>query len=234
MLQNDNVVYSFTGPMGVRIDIGQSIIFLIGLILFLNLGSSLVNGAIFVTMLFVSILLHELGHAWGCKVQGIPVQRILMHGGGGLCFPGRTGTPREQELIVIMGPLVNLALWAMSGVLQYLVLRYALANPGSPQGDVVMFQIINYVGLFGWLNLLLFVFNLIPVQPLDGGKMFHLLMLRLTNPRKAVQITGAVGLAAAVLWIPAAIFAYVSFGFILFFFPSIPLHFAMMQGRAAF
>jgi len=234
MLQNDTVVYSFRGPLGVRVDIGQSIVFLIGLILFLNLQSSLLDGAIFVLILVGSIFLHELGHAWGCKVQGIPVRRILLHGGGGLCERTKTGTARQQELIVLMGPLVNLAIWAIAGIVQYFLLQRLLANPPSVAGDLTMFRVLGYISLLGWINLILFIFNLIPVQPMDGGKLLHLFLLRVTDPRTAVKITGGVGLVASVLWIPAAIVLFMTYGFILFFFPSIPLHYAMMQGRAAF
>lgn len=234
MLQNDSVVYSFKGPMGVRVDIGQSIIFLMGLILVLSLNSSIVNGIVFVLILFGSIYLHELGHAWGNKVQGIPVKRILIHGGGGLCESARSGTAKQRELVVIMGPLVNLALWAVSGLLGQAMLRQILADPSGTASNDALIQIMSWVRLFGWINLLLFIFNLIPVQPLDGGKLLHLFLLRLTDPRTALRITGGVGLVAAILWIPAAIFLFMSFGFILLFFPSIRLHFAMFKGKAAF
>jgi len=241
MLQNDNVVYSFRGPMGIQVDIGSSILFLLGLILFINLNGSLVYGVILAAMLVGSIFLHELGHAWGNRVQGIPVKRIMLHGFGGFCQATRAGTPREQELIVAMGPIVNLALWAFAGIGQWAI----LSNIGEPQlvpgasevwvaQNQFMLTLYSYLSLFGFLNIALFVFNMLPVQPLDGGKLFHLGMLRLMDPRKALRVTGAVGLATSVLWIPAAIYLFMTVGFILFFFPSIKLHWEMYNGRAAF
>ena len=245
MLQNDNVVYSFRGPMGIQVDIGSSILFLLGLILFVNINGSLVNGVIFIIMLVTSIFLHELGHAWGNKIQGIPVRRIMLHGFGGFCQATRAGTPREQELIVAMGPIVNLVLWALAGIGKWWIMAAwigALPDAASGQGAEIAwmeanqfkFQIWSYLNTFAFLNIALFVFNMLPVQPLDGGKLFHLGMLRLMDPRKALRVTGAVGLATSVLWIPAAIYLFFTLGFILFFFPSIKLHWEMYNGRAAF
>jgi hypothetical protein len=59
-----------------------------------------------------SIFLHELGHAWGATVQGVPVRRIVINGGGGFCEQARSATRRQDELIVAMGPIVNLTIWA--------------------------------------------------------------------------------------------------------------------------
>lgn len=84
-----------------------------------------------------------------------------------------------------------------------------------------------------WLNMALVIFNMVPVQPLDGGKLFHLLMLRLVRPALAQVITGGVGLVLSLLWIPAAIYAYVTFGWVLFFIPSIPAHYRMVRGQLA-
>ena len=85
------------------------------------------------------IFLHELGHAWGCQVQGIPVRRIVLHGGGGFCEHTRSGTRTEQELIIAMGPLVNLALWALGS----LVTWYIVSN-----SYVSLFPVADYLMLF--------------------------------------------------------------------------------------
>jgi Zn-dependent protease len=88
--------------------------------------------------------------------------------------------------------------------------------------------------LVAWINLILLIFNMIPVQPLDGGKLFHLMMLRIMGDEPAQGITGAVGLALSVVWIPAMIVAYYYEGWILFFIPSIMAHYRMMRGEPAY
>ena len=227
MLRDDKVLFRFTGPMGVPVEVGQSLIFLLGFLVLLSRGN-LISAAIFAAMLVTVILLHELGHAWGCKVQGIPVQRVMLHGGGGFCQPARSATAHQQELIVAMGPLVNLALWALASLAQW-----AMVNNLPDIPSYAYTQVYGYLGMFAFINLAFFVFNLIPVQPLDGGKLLHLALGRVLTPAAAHRVTGRIGLVVSVLWIPAAIVAWVEFGWILFFFPSIAAHYRMAKGELA-
>lgn len=223
---NDQTVFTFKGPWGIPIEIGRTLPLLVGLLIFMSLDSNLVGGIVFAVMLVLAIFLHELGHAWGCLIQGIPVRRIKLFGGGGFCEHARSTTRRESELIVIMGPLVNLALWAIFGLLWPM-----LPNIGA--GSTLIHDVTYYCYQFSFLNLFLFVMNMIPVQPLDGGKLFHLYLCRWIEPRKALRIAGGVGFVMAILWIPAMIGMYVFAGFVLLFMPSIKAHYHMMRGDMA-
>jgi Zn-dependent protease len=165
-------------------------------------------------MLIGSIFLHELGHAWGCRIQGVPVRRIMLHGGGGFCEQSRSASYDQQELIVAMGPIVNLAIWAIA----------SLAVPMVTSGTASW-------ALY-WLaqiNLFLALFNLLPVHPLDGGKLFQLLLLRFLPAPAATRISGGVGLVLAALWIPGMIWLYFNVGLVLFFFPPVRLHLQMLR-----
>ncbi|MEJ6403618.1 site-2 protease family protein [Yoonia sp. 2307UL14-13] len=227
MLRDDNVIFHFTGPMGVRVEVGQSLLMLVA-VLTLLAGGDIVSGLIFSGLLVLSIFLHELGHAWGALVQGVPVRRIMLHGGGGFCERARSASAREDELIVAMGPIVNLTLWALASLAQWWMIS---GDPFIPSTLTV--QIYYYLGVLAFLNLALFIFNMIPVQPLDGGKLFHLILLRFLPPGAAHRITGQVGLVLSVLWIPAMIAAYVQYGWLLLFIPSIPMHYRMARGELA-
>ena len=215
-------VFEIRGPWGVPIQVGASIL-LLGLVV-LSLGRStsdlyyLYYDAIFLLILVGSILLHELGHAWGCLIQGVPVRRVMLWGGGGFCEPSRSTSAYEDELIVAMGPIVNLTLWALA----------SLIAPVLPYRDL------------GWIaatiahvNLFLALLNLMPVMPLDGGRLFHLLLLRVTRRDLALRIAGGVGLVIAVLWVPLMVALYFGMGLFLIFFPSILLHWQMLTRRAA-
>ncbi len=235
MFENGNAIAQFRGPWGVRVEIDQSILLLIGLFIYISLGGNLLEVLIFAAMLVGSIFLHELGHAWGCVVQGVPVRRVVIHGGGGFCEHATSTQPRQEELITAMGPLVNLAIWALCGILSWLVWTFLPAMFGPNIGMAFFaIELLHYVALLGWINLALFAFNLIPVQPLDGGKLFHLLTLRLLSQHLAQRVTGAVGLVFSLIWIPAAIYVYVTFGFLLFFLPSPRAHYRMMRGDLVF
>ncbi|MEM6306075.1 MAG: site-2 protease family protein [Pseudomonadota bacterium] len=207
-------IFTFTGPWGIPVQIGGSILLLPLLFLVLAGSNGLAFSLIFVGLLIGSIFLHELGHAWGCLVQGVAVKRIMLHGGGGFCEHARTGTPRADELIIAMGPIVNFALWAIASLI------------GQWAGT----------GLLGWvlfwtatINLFLGIFNMLPVQPLDGGRLLQLVLFRFMPPRRATRIAGGVGLAFALIWYPAAILLFLSVGLVLFFFPSIRLHLQMLK-----
>lgn len=220
-------IFVFGGPWGVRVEIDRSILMLIGFFAFVSSGAVL-DGLIFAAIIIASIFLHELGHAWGCLVQGIPVRRVVLHGGGGFCEHARSGTPREEELIIAMGPLVNLALWAICGIALWAMETWLFISAAW------WFEVTYWLYLAGFVNLMLFAFNLIPVQPLDGGKLLHLALLRLLPPGAAHRLTGAIGLVLSVAWYPAAVWLFLTVGFVLFFFPSPLLHWRMLRGDLAF
>ena len=219
MFRDTTPIFEFRGPWGVPVQIGSSII-LLPLIL-IDFGATpreFVFDLMFVLILIGAIYLHELGHAWGCLIQGVPVRRVMLYGGGGFCEPSRSSTRYEQELIVSMGPIVNLFLWASAGLIAPFI-----ADPE-----------INWVfRTIAWVNGFLVILNMVPVHPLDGGKLFELLLHRLLPAAMAIRVSAVVGLIFAALWIPLMAMMFVTTGVVLFFFPSIRLHWQMLKRRSA-
>jgi Zn-dependent protease len=215
MFRDSNPIAEFRGPWGVPVQIGASLI-LLPLIMVDFGGSprSLAFDLMFLAILLGSILLHELGHAWGCLIQGVPVRRVMLYGGGGFCERTRSASRHEQELIVAMGPIVNLLLWAVAGLIAPLI--------QDPETAWV-FRAISSVN--GFLALL----NLLPVQPLDGGRLFELAMHRVFAPRTASLIAGVTGLLFAIVWIPMMLWGFMAYGFVLFFVPSVIAHWRMLR-----
>ena len=218
MFQDTNPIFEFRGPWGVPVQIGATIVLLpLILIDFSGTPREFVFDLMFVAILLGSIYLHELGHAWGCLIQGVPVKRVMLYGGGGFCEPSRSSTRYEQELIVAMGPIVNLFLWASAGLIAPFI-----ADPE-----------INWVfRTIAWVNGFLVILNLLPVQPLDGGRLFELMLHRLMPAALAIRIAAGVGLVIAVLWVPLMLFAFTMTGVVLFFLPSVRLHWQMLRARA--
>lgn len=210
----ENTLFSFRGPWGVPVEIQPSILFLGLLFMGLGMSGDIIYSAIFFGMLVFSIFLHELGHAWGAVVQGIPVRRVVLYAGGGYCQRARSASAYQDELIVAMGPIVTAVLWAVP----------ALIAPffNSPTLVWGLYTLSN-------INLFLLIFNLMPVMPLDGGRLFQLILGRFMPRRQATVIAGYVGLLIAVAWIPLMIFAYVTMGFVLLFMPSFRLHLQMIR-----
>lgn len=219
MLRDTNPIFEFRGPWGVPVQIGASILLLP--LIMIDFGGSpraLAFDLMFFAILIVSIFLHELGHAWGNLIQGVPVKRIMLYGGGGFCERTRSATRYEQELIVAMGPIVTLVLWAGAGLIAPLI--------SDPEIRWVFLTISSVNGFLAALNLL-------PVQPLDGGKLFELVMHRMFPPRAAFMIAGATGLFFSLIWLPLVVWGFMSYGFILFFVPSLLIHWQMLKGRSA-
>jgi Zn-dependent protease/predicted transcriptional regulator len=110
-------------------------------------------------LFFGSILLHELGHSWVARREGIEVDSITLWLFGGVSnFKGRFTSPGAEFRIALSGPLVSIAL----GVIFVLI---AVAHLPSAVDGVAAW--------LGYINLILAVFNLIPALPLDGGRVLH-------------------------------------------------------------
>ena len=218
MFGNETPIFEFKGPWGVPVQVGGSLVFLV--VMFVAVVGSvdaMVYNLIFVAMLVLSIFLHELGHAWGTLVQGLNVRRIMIYGGGGFCERASSATRYQDEFIVAMGPIVNLAIWAIASL--------AIDIGLVPGGGMVMWA----VSTLATMNLFLALFNLIPVQPLDGGKLFQLGLMRILPPLTATRLAGGIGVIFSILWIPAMIICFLTFGLVLFFMPSIPVHWQMFR-----
>ena len=123
-----NPVLSFR-LRGIPVQIDRSLAFLLLLIVLLAGGlQNPMHGVILAAMLLSAIFLHEMGHAWAARVQGLPVRRVVLWGGGGFCeYPA--ALPRKASgFVTAMGPVVNLALWALSGLAAWGVLAWLAAH----------------------------------------------------------------------------------------------------------
>jgi Zn-dependent protease/CBS domain-containing protein len=120
-----------------------------------HLAMAIVAALVFV----VSIVLHELGHAWEARREGLEVDGITLWLFGGVSqFKGGFPSAGAEFRIAIAGPLVSLVL----GVVFVLI---AIAGLPSAVDGVAAW--------LGYINLALLVFNLIPALPLDGGRVLR-------------------------------------------------------------
>jgi Zn-dependent protease len=118
-------------------------------------------GAISTLLLFVTVLLHELGHSFTARSLGLPVTRItLLIFGGVSNLTTEPPTPRIEFLLSIAGPLTSLIL---AGIFYLL---HAAAGSGLSELGAVL-------GYLASVNLILAIFNLIPAFPLDGGRVLR-------------------------------------------------------------
>ena len=123
-------------------------------------------GAVAALLLFLSVLLHELGHSYVALRYQIPIKQITLFIFGGVAHMGKEPpSPRAEFLIAIAGPLVSLVLGAAcyGGAI---AVESLSAQPGL-RGLIVL-------GIFlSTVNVQLGLFNLIPGFPLDGGRVLR-------------------------------------------------------------
>jgi Zn-dependent protease len=146
-------------------------------------------GAATALMLFVSVLLHELGHSVVALRYNIPVRSITLFLFGGVAQIGAEPPSAIAEfLIAIAGPLVSLTLAAVFYAVEPLVAG--------------MEPLLGLVKYLAYINLALVLFNLIPGYPLDGGRVFRAIVWAITkNMRRATLIAANVGRFFAMVFI---------------------------------
>lgn len=123
-------------------------------------------GGVAALLLFLSVLLHELGHSYVALRYRIPIERITLFIFGGVAHMRKEApTPRAEFLIAVAGPIVSFVLGA--ACFGFAALAELIQSPRDVQGVVIL------GALLGMVNLQLGLFNLIPGFPLDGGRVLR-------------------------------------------------------------
>ena len=150
---------------------------------------------------FVSIVLHELGHAFVARRNGLQVLGIELWMLGGLTrTSGEVTTPGPEFRVAAAGPAVTLLVIVLS-----LLAGMLITSPHDlvqvPAGTAAHASAaLVWLTWLATLNLLVLVVNLIPAVPLDGGQMAHAIVWRLSGDRnRATQATGRFGQGTAML-----------------------------------
>lgn len=148
--------------------------------------SGLVWRVLVTVLFFVCVVLHELGHSLTAKRYGVVVPRILLLPIGGMAEMNHIPRqPSAEFLITIAGPAVNFAIVALLLPFSW---RYALGLEPVPDFSSAELMTLLMVG-----NLLMGTFNLLPVYPMDGGRILRSILALwlpyLSATRWAVMIT---------------------------------------------
>ena len=145
--------------------------------------------------LFVLVTMHEFGHALACRQVGGRAERIVLWPLGGIAFV--SPPPRAGAMLwsIAAGPMVNLLLLP---ILTYA--QHAAGRAGWVNTNVDAYLVLLWL----WrINLMLLLFNLLPIYPLDGGQIVRaLLWFPLGQIRSLFIATGIgfVGGGALLLW----------------------------------
>jgi Zn-dependent protease/CBS domain-containing protein len=159
-------------------------------------GAYLAMAIVAAFLFLASILLHELGHSWVARREGLEVDSITLWLFGGVAqFKDRFASPGAEFRVALSGPLVSIGL----GVVFVLI---ALAGLPSAVDGVAAW--------LGYINLVLAAFNLLPASPLDGGRVLHAALWRVKGDYAwATRVASEIGQGFGYLFIALGLAMFV-------------------------
>lgn len=166
------------------------------LIVLILLALMMPNHLLLVAVLLVSVIAHEYGHVLAARKYGIGCDRVLITPVGGIAFLENLPRDSTLELIIVgAGPAVSLLL-SLWGAALFLIEPF----------DVFMF--------LGMLNGALFLFNILPIFPMDGGRILRAVLSYSMFYENSTRISTRIGQCMAFI---VGILSLFSANFMLFF-----------------
>ncbi|MGB5818933.1 MAG: site-2 protease family protein [Saonia sp.] len=153
-----------------------------------------------ILVLFLCVVLHELGHALTAKKFNIRTQKItLLPIGGVASLEKMPEKPREELLVALAGPAVNvliaILLFLLIPVQSYLSIAPLELLESLRETSPRTFLFYLFIA-----NVMLVIFNLIPAFPMDGGRVLRALLAYRMDRTKATDIAATIGQMLAVVF----------------------------------
>ncbi|MEA2949135.1 MAG: hypothetical protein QOI40_4465 [Alphaproteobacteria bacterium] len=145
---------------------------------------------VFLVLLFACVLAHEFGHIFTARAFGVATPDVTLLPIGGVARLERIPEePRQELLIAIAGPLVNVAI----------ALGLVLAGASLQAGDLAAMDSssVSLVDGLAAVNLFLALFNMIPAFPMDGGRVLRALLATRMGYVRATEIAAKIGQGVA-------------------------------------
>lgn len=194
----------------IRVQAHASLVVCIVLGLLFGYGPNLYGSQSFVasTMLFAIVLLHEFGHCFACRWVGGDADQIVMHPLGGLALATPPRRPLPSFITSAGGPVVNVVICALCTAFLWAQGHRGLPNPVNFSAPLWFFTgsgISRWVWWANTMSLMLLVFNLLPIYPLDGGRMVQEIAWPFVGFYKSMMFSCVVGMIAAALALAAGL-----------------------------
>ena len=180
-------------PFGIPLTINKLLAGFAGIYVAFSVLTKTPLEAAWVAVLLLSVLLHEWAHALTAKAAGDTVLKVSLHLFGGVTYRAGRGGPKWDFRITAAGPIVNVVLAAAA----WLALHFAGAS--LPHWAFVV------LSLTLWINGVLAAFNLLPIHPMDGGRMTRIALSKRVGAGPGARI--ALGISFTTLVLAGASFA---------------------------
>jgi len=170
--------------------------------------------SIYIAALFTCVILHEYGHALTAKKYQVDTLDIIISPIGGLArLKSLPEKPLQEFYIAIAGPLVNVVIATLLGVIIYFGFAQHPLDISENFSQIHVFS--EFLKMVFLTNVALFIFNLIPAFPMDGGRVLRSLLSLKMSRVKATLIASMIGKVMAIGFIIAAFMnSHVILGFI--------------------
>ena len=141
--------------------------------------------ACWLALLLLALAIHEFGHAWMAWWLGTEQDVVRIWPLGNLVSPIHSPRSSEHLIVALAGPAVSGAMFLITALsLHFGAGAHLVWNPLGNEGDpgaplmpngnpAAPLGLAWFIGWFGYLNYVLFLVNLIPALPFDGGRMFR-------------------------------------------------------------
>lgn len=196
---------------GIKIEVHWTFTLLLIWVVFLDLqrGGTLntaMMNIVFILLLFVCVVLHELGHALTARRYNISTRKITLLPIGGVASLEKMPEKPAQELAVALaGPAVNVLI----AFLLLLVVPLKTYLGMDPESLELLLKSTSIETILFYLliaNIMLVAFNLIPAFPMDGGRVFRALLSFKMDRTKATEIAASLGQVLAVVFFVLGLF----------------------------
>src|SRR5262245_18200701 len=153
-----------------------------------------VDLVVFIALLFLCVVLHEFGHVFAARLYGIGTSDVTLLPIGGVASLERMPEKPGQEIVrARAGPAVNVVIAAV--LAGFLGASFDLGQAGA-LGDTRA----SLLDRLAVANVALFVFNLIPAFPMDGGRVLRALLAIPMGYTRATRLAASIGQGLAVLF----------------------------------
>jgi Zn-dependent protease/CBS domain-containing protein len=145
------------------------------------------SGTAFMVLLFVCVLAHEFGHIFTARAFGVQTPDVTLLPIGGVARLERIPEkPREEFLIAVAGPLVNVAI-------AFALVAFAGASLDATHLAAVETTRTSMLDKLASVNLFLAAFNMIPAFPMDGGRVLRALLSIRLGFARATDVAATIG-----------------------------------------
>lgn len=188
-------------PLKVHWSFGLMVLFITYVIYLQDLSiEASIGFALLVVIMFVCVILHELGHSLAARRYGIETLDIIISPIGGLArLKSIPEQPLKELVIALAGPAVNVIIALFIGIYLRFIVNADLL-PSSDNFELLAYS-IDFLKFVFTINIMLFVFNLVPAFPMDGGRVLRALLSLKFERVLATQIAMWIARTIAFLFI---------------------------------